>query len=60
MTGNPARDLAAMRKQVERRCAVCGTETLKLKTARYCSNACRQRAKYERQKAAKRRPPDVG
>lgn len=45
--------LSSHRKRVTVSCAVCSTEFKGLTTAVYCSNACRQRAKYARMKAAK-------
>lgn len=41
-------DLAAMRQQVEHTCLSCGELFKAIKTAKYCSNACRQKAKYKR------------
>ena len=46
-----AKLLAARRRQVQTRCAVCGISTAGTTKRRYCSNACRQRAKYQRHKA---------
>jgi predicted nucleic acid-binding Zn ribbon protein len=48
----PARALAALRRRHRKNCAVCGKGFTAIKTARYCSNACRQKAKYERAKNA--------
>jgi hypothetical protein len=47
------KELAAQRKRVKKNCAVCDREIVALKQAKYCSNRCRQRAKYLRQKMAK-------
>jgi predicted nucleic acid-binding Zn ribbon protein len=44
------KELAALRKRVKKNCVVCGREIVALKQAKYCSNRCRQRAKYQRQK----------
>jgi predicted nucleic acid-binding Zn ribbon protein len=46
----PARQLAALRRRHSKECAVCGKGFKAIATARYCSNACRQRAKYKRSK----------
>jgi hypothetical protein len=43
-----ARALAGMRKRIWHICAVCEKRFSGLKTAVYCSNACRQKAKYRR------------
>lgn len=40
--------VAAQRKHGARACILCGTTVDGLATRRYCSNACRQRAKYRR------------
>ncbi len=40
--------VAAQRKHGARACTVCGAVVDGLATRRYCSNACRQRAKYRR------------
>jgi len=45
-----AQALSAMRKRIKHKCQVCGKSFKAIKTAKYCSNACRQRAKYERTK----------
>ena len=39
--------------RAEHVCAVCGKTFTAYKQAKYCSNACRQKAKYARAKAAK-------
>jgi len=44
------KELAALRKRVQKNCVVCGRKMVALKQAKYCSNRCRQRAKYQRQK----------
>lgn len=44
--------LSAQRKRIDKVCPQCGKQFKAIKTAVYCSNACRQRAKYARQKAA--------
>jgi predicted nucleic acid-binding Zn ribbon protein len=46
----PAKALAALRRRHRKNCAVCGKGFTAIKTARYCSNACRQKAKYRRSK----------
>jgi hypothetical protein len=43
--------LSAMRKTTWHYCAVCNKRFAGILKARYCSNACRQRAKYTRKKA---------
>jgi len=43
-----ARELAAQRKRIDHDCPVCGATFRAIKTAVYCSNACRQKAKYQR------------
>ena len=53
MPYNAARALGKMRKKVTKECEQCGEEMTKLRTAKYCSNRCRQAAKYQRQKASK-------
>lgn len=42
------RRLAAMRRVVDHVCPTCDKEFEGIVTAKYCSNACRQRAKYRR------------
>lgn len=44
--------LSSQRRRVKHKCIQCGKKFKALSTAKYCSNACRQRAKYARQKAA--------
>jgi predicted nucleic acid-binding Zn ribbon protein len=46
------KELAALRKRIKKNCVVCGREMVALKQAKYCSNRCRQRAKYQRKKTA--------
>lgn len=41
-----ARAIAAQRQMVTSDCVVCGTTIVGLKTRRYCSNTCKQRAFY--------------
>jgi predicted nucleic acid-binding Zn ribbon protein len=41
------------RKRLPHACPICGQVFEGLKTAKFCSNRCRQAAKYQRQKAAK-------
>jgi len=47
---SPAAELANLRRRVNHKCAVCGASFRAIKTAVYCSNACRQKAKYQRGK----------
>lgn len=46
----PGAALAAMRRKTWHRCALpeCGKRFSGIATAVYCSNACRQKAKYRR------------
>ena len=41
--------LQALRKREPRTCKECGESFVAIKTAKYCSNRCRQRAKRKRQ-----------
>jgi hypothetical protein len=45
--------LSALRKTTWHRCAVCQKRFAGITKAVYCSNACRQKAKYAKIKAAK-------
>lgn len=45
-----AKELAGLRKRVGHTCPICGKQFEAIKKAVYCSNACRQKAKYWRQK----------
>lgn len=47
------RELAAARKPKNKVCAVCGKAFVTVGRGVYCSNACRQRAKVERQKGTR-------
>lgn len=47
--------LAAMRTVVTHLCAECSWEFKGIVRAKYCSNACRQRAKYKRRLEAEQR-----
>lgn len=47
-----ARQLAGLRKKVGHTCPVCGKRFEAIKTAKYCSEACKQKAKYRRRKGA--------
>ena len=56
-TSTPGAALAAMRPNRTYRCQVCGTTfTAKDRRAKYCSEKCKQAAKYRRAKAAKPTP----
>jgi hypothetical protein len=44
----PGAQMAAQRRKVPHTCPVCGISFQALRTARYCSNACKQRAKRKR------------
>jgi hypothetical protein len=48
------RALAALRPIERRTCVVCGAEREAYPQMRYCSNRCRQRAKYLRMKERER------
>ena len=50
---NAGKQLASLRRRIRKDCEMCGREIVALKQAKYCSNRCRQRAKYQRQKTAK-------
>jgi hypothetical protein len=54
---NPASELASQRQRIGHVCPVCGAAFVALKTARYCGNPCRQKAKYRRGKGAPRGTP---
>jgi predicted nucleic acid-binding Zn ribbon protein len=57
MTTSPGAALAAMRPTRAYRCQVCGKFfTAKDRRAKYCSERCKQAAKYRRTKAAKIKP----
>jgi hypothetical protein len=43
--------LAAQRRRIGHVCPVCGKSFTALKTAVYCGNPCRQKAKYHRGKS---------
>lgn len=47
---NPGAELAALREIERKQCAICGTEIEGLKSKKYCTERCKQKAKYERQK----------
>ena len=44
---------AEQRLRLTSRCVLCHREMVGLKTKRYCSNACQQRAKYARKQLAR-------
>jgi hypothetical protein len=48
---NPASELAGQRRRIGHTCPVCGKSFVALKTAVYCGNPCRQKAKYQRGKS---------
>jgi ribosomal protein L34E len=48
----PGAALAALRKRTWHRCAQCGKRFSGIAKALYCSNACRQKAKYARGRIA--------
>jgi len=54
MKNNAASELAGMRQRVTHACLECEKEFEAIKTAKYCSNACRQRAKYYRNRDKRR------
>ena len=43
-----ASELSALRKRISHTCPECGEVFTAITKAIYCSNACRQRAKYKR------------
>jgi len=45
------RELAAARQLKEKRCPICGKDFMTVGRGVYCSNACKQRAKYQRKSA---------
>lgn len=45
--------LSALRKTSWHYCASCGKRFAGISTAKFCSNACRQKAKYAKIKAAR-------
>jgi hypothetical protein len=44
--------LEGVRSKVQLDCTVCGTSMLKYSSAKYCSNACKMKAKYKRKRKA--------
>ena len=57
MTTSPGAALAAMRPTRTYRCQVCGvTFTAQDRRAKYCSERCKQAAKYRRAKANRPAP----
>lgn len=48
-----AQELIKSLDKFERVCVVCGKTFIASNSAKYCSNACKQRAKYARQKQQK-------
>lgn len=42
------RALASLRKRKRHKCETCEKSFVAIKTAKFCSNACRQKAKYRR------------
>ena len=47
---NPASELASQRRRIPHTCAVCGKPFTGIRTARYCSASCQQKAKRARAK----------
>lgn len=47
---NAGAALAAMRAIESKQCVVCGEEIKGLKSKKYCTEKCKQKAKYERNK----------
>lgn len=45
---NPGAELAALREIERKQCTVCGKEIEGLKSKKYCSESCKQKAKYLR------------
>ena len=52
-TSEAGKALADARPKKTIHCAVCGKEFVTVGHGKYCSNACKQRAKYYRNKAKK-------
>lgn len=50
MKDTPGGALSDMRRRVRHKCAWCKTSFVAVKSAVYCSNSCRQKAKYARKK----------
>lgn len=48
----PGQDFVALRRRISHTCPICGQVFTAYTTAMYCSNKCRQAAKYARAKAA--------
>lgn len=46
-----AQQMFQLRKIIGHTCPICGIEFQALKIAKFCSNRCRQAAKYARKKA---------
>jgi ribosomal protein L34E len=53
----PGAALASMRRRTWHKCAICGKRFGGISKAVYCSNACRQKAKYQRAKEIHRSAP---
>lgn len=51
-----AKLLVAARRQEPRTCQICGAVRVASPRMVYCSNACRQRAKYQRHRAKQQEP----
>lgn len=47
-----AKILNAARRSEARTCEVCGAVRMGIRQRKYCSNACRQKAKYQRKRQA--------
>lgn len=54
-TGQPGKELAALRHKVSTQCAACGAEITGLRTRRYCNSACGLRAARTRHYAERDR-----
>jgi len=50
---SPGAALSALRRKTRHTCPICGASFLALTRALYCSNRCRQAAKYARNRAEK-------
>ncbi|HRD50902.1 MAG: DUF2116 family Zn-ribbon domain-containing protein [Candidatus Competibacter sp.] len=51
-SSDAGRELAAARRPKDKHCAVCGKAFVTVGRGVYCANACRQRAKMARKRAA--------
>ncbi len=50
MALSPGSELAALRRHVNASCVICGNPFVGLVTRLYCTDACRQKAKYRKKR----------